>query len=104
LAPLGKVLLCFTSILLLRISKFEPQKGCQNGRSGPHFGQNLQNAFFPEFFDSRVLKAWKNPFSGYMGRGGVANGLVPKKAKIGSEVDFGDFAQIGPPAPGSKTT
>ena len=38
-----------------------------------------------------------------MGRGGVTVGLVPKKAKIGSEVDFRDFAKIGPPGPGPET-
>ncbi len=57
-------------------------QGCLNGCPGPHFGQNLQNGRFSEFFDSRFLIYWKNRFFWYMGRGGFINGLVPKIAEI----------------------
>ena len=77
--------------------------GAQNGHPGPHFGQNLQNGVFPAFFDLPVLNSLKSPFFLYMGRGGAISGMVPKNAKISTQVDFGQIAKMGPAGPESKS-
>ena len=74
----------------------------ENGRTPPLVGQNLQNATILYFFDSCVQIAWKNRFSGYIGRGVALHWLWPKKAKIGIVVDFDNIVKMGPVGRGVK--